>query len=60
MTLETLQSLAAHENDPHGYWRWRLRVALLNQGPITTLPVPHAPGDVGRRGWPFRHNSITH
>ena len=59
MTVETLQSLAAAEADPLGYWSWRLKVALVNQEPITILPVPHCPGDVGRRGWPFRHNSIT-
>jgi len=55
MTIPTLQAFAA-KGDP--YWRWRLMVALT-QGPITILPVPHSPGDVGRRGWPWRPGNVV-
>ena len=56
MTVETLQSLASTGSD---YWRWRLLVALANQGPITILPVPYAPGDVGRRGYGWRPGNVV-
>lgn len=56
MTMETLQSLAAAGSD---YWRWRLLVALANQGAITILPVPYAPGDVGRRGYGWRPGNVV-
>jgi len=62
MTIPTLQAFAAHESDPHGYWRWRLMLALTDQGTMPPYIHTHSPREgrePGRRGWAWHPGNVV-